>query len=77
METRRRNFTFRFRSPEHFLEFCRANDGPTLNSFAALDGSDQDGLAHALAEVAQQFNRSGDKTMIVPGDYLEVVAIKS
>jgi hypothetical protein len=51
--------------------------GPTLNSFAALDRGDQDGLAHALTEVAQQFNRSGDKTMIVPGDYLEVVASKS
>jgi hypothetical protein len=58
------------------VEFSRANYGPTLDSFAVLDRGDQDGLAHALTEVAQQFNYSGDKTMIVPGDRLEVVAIK-
>jgi hypothetical protein len=29
-----------------------------------------------LIEAARRFNRSGDATLVVPCDYLEVVAIK-
>ena len=37
MWTTRRTYTFRFRSPEHFVDFFRTHYGPTLKAFAALD----------------------------------------
>ena len=38
LEVTERDFTFRFRSAEEFVEFFRTWYGPTLKAFAALDG---------------------------------------
>ena len=72
----RRSFMFRFRSPEHYVEFMRANSGPTLKAFEALDPSTQGHLAHDITELVNRFNRADDGTVAYPGDYLEVVATK-
>jgi hypothetical protein len=42
----------------------------------ALDASKQDALLVDLEDLIDRFNRSGDETMVVPSDYLEVVAIR-
>lgn len=76
LHSRRCAFTFRYRSAQHFLEFYRRYYGPLLSAFEALDERAQDALEHALIEVVQRFNCSGDATMVVPGHYLQVVAIK-
>src|SRR5437868_14256290 len=74
---RRRNCAVQ-RSVPIIRTFRRStHHGPTLNSFAALDRGDQDGHAHARTEVEHHFDLSGDKTMIVHGDYLQAVASKS
>ncbi len=72
----RRNFVFRYLSADHWIEFWRDYYGPTLKSFAALDEAGKDALAHDMRELVGRFNRSGSDTMIVPSEYLEVVAIK-
>jgi hypothetical protein len=72
----KRVFTFRYRSPEHWLEVFRTYYGPTLKAFAALDARAQATLAEELIALVARFNRSGDKTMVVPSDYLEVVITK-
>jgi SAM-dependent methyltransferase len=72
----RRSFVFRYRSVEHWLDVFRTYYGPTLKAFAALDAKGQEDLARDLLALAQRFNHSGDDTMAVPADYLEVVAIR-
>ncbi|MPZ13064.1 MAG: methyltransferase domain-containing protein [Chloroflexi bacterium] len=72
----RRTFTQRFGSADHYLAFFRTNYGPTLKAFEALDGARQEALAADLEELVLRSNRSGDATLVVPSDYLEVVATK-
>jgi hypothetical protein len=50
--------------------------GPTRESFRSLDAEEKEGLTGDLTDLVNRFNRSGDETMVVPSDYLEVVAIK-
>jgi ubiquinone/menaquinone biosynthesis C-methylase UbiE len=71
-----RNFTFRYRSTEHFLDVFKTFYGPVLKAFAALEPAKQDELRDDLSALIARLNRSGDGTMIVPGEYLEVVITK-
>jgi SAM-dependent methyltransferase len=72
----RRSFVFRYRSPEHWLEFFRTYYGPTQKTFDALDPAGQAALGRDVLDVLRRFNRSGDPTLVVPSDYLEVVAVR-
>lgn len=72
-----RHFTFRYRSPAHWLEVFRNWYGPTLKAFAALDAAGQAALERDLLELIARFNRSGDSTMVVPSEYLEVVIARA
>ena len=68
-----RNFVFRYRSPEHWLQVFKTYYGPLLKAFAALEPADQAALQRDLMSLIDQFNRSGDGSMVVPGEYLEMV----
>ncbi len=68
-----RSFVFRYCSPDHFLQVFRTYYGPVLKAFAALPPLNQVALERDLQELIERFNRSGDKTMVVPSEYLEVV----
>ena len=72
-----RHFVFRYRSPEHWLEIFRNFYGPTLKAFAALDAPAQAALERDLLALIDRFNQSGDNTMVVPGEYLEVVITRA
>ena len=72
-----RNFVFRYRSAEHWLQVFKSFYGPVLKTFAALDMTAQAGLQRDLLMLVEKFNRSGDRFMIVPGEYLEVVVTRS
>ena len=71
-----RNFFFRYRSAQHFLDFFRASYGPMLKAFEMLEEPGRKALAEDILELACCFNSSGDMTMVVPGEYLEVVVTK-
>jgi len=71
-----RLFNFRYRSPEHFLEVFKTFYGPVLKAFVALDAGAQENLRTDLHALIVRMNRSGDATMIVPSEYLEVVVTK-
>ena len=71
-----RMFNFRYRSPQHFLDFFRKYYGPMLKAFDALDAAGQKGLARDIIGLIDELNTSGDGTMVVPGEYLEVVVSK-
>jgi SAM-dependent methyltransferase len=68
-----REFTFRYRSPAHFMEVFRTYYGPVNKAFSALEGGQQTGLVDDLMALIASRNRSGDATLVLPSEYLEVV----
>jgi hypothetical protein len=46
-------------------------------AFAALDYTGQAVLTVDLLALIARYNRSGDATMVVPGEYLEAVATRA
>lgn len=68
-----RDFNFRYRSPEHFLDFFKTYYGPMLKAFGALDANKQQGLREDMLALIGRLNRADDGTMVVPSQYLEVV----
>jgi ubiquinone/menaquinone biosynthesis C-methylase UbiE len=72
----RRSYVLRYSSAQHFIEHYRSYFGPMREAFEALDKPGQDALARDIEELLDRWNASGDKTLVVPADYLEVVAIR-
>ena len=77
LETHQRNFVFRYRSPEHWVQVFKSYYGPMLKTFAALEPPSQAALYDDLIALVGQFNRSGDASMVVPSEYLEIVVTRS
>jgi ubiquinone/menaquinone biosynthesis C-methylase UbiE len=73
IEAVQREFTFRYRSPQHWLEVFRSYYGPLLKAFAAIAPDAQAALGRDVLALIERCNRSGDGTMVVPSEYLEVV----
>jgi len=69
-----RQFPFRYRSAQDFVDTFREFYGPTNRAFATLDAGGQDALEHDLLGLADQWNCSTTGALKVPSDYLEVVA---
>jgi ubiquinone/menaquinone biosynthesis C-methylase UbiE len=76
IKAERRHFTFRYHSPDHFLQIFRSYYGPILKAFAALDETNREGLSHDLLVLIGGLNTATDGTMIVPSEYLEIVITK-
>ena len=68
-----RSFVFRYRSAEHWLDVFRTYYGPVLKTFGALPAEGQAALQEDVLALVATFNRATDGTMVVPGEYLEVV----
>ena len=68
-----RHFAFRYRSAAHFIEIFKNYYGPVLKAFAALPSPAQSVLENDLHSLVAEFNRSGDGSMIVPSEYLEII----
>jgi ubiquinone/menaquinone biosynthesis C-methylase UbiE len=73
IEMQPRHFVFRYRSPEHWMEVFKTYYGPLLKAFAALEPAAQSALTSDLKALIDRFNRSGDGSMVVPSEYLEIV----
>ena len=71
-----RDFVFRYRSPEHWVEVFRTWYGPVHKAFAGLSSVAQRGLERDLIALIDEFNSSGDSTMVVPSEYAEAVIVK-
>ncbi|WP_406857318.1 methyltransferase domain-containing protein [Alsobacter sp. KACC 23698] len=71
-----RRFTFRYRTPRHFLDVFRTYYGPVLKAFAALEPAGREALDRDLEALVARFNRATDGGMAVPSEYLEVVVTK-
>ena len=73
LKTSKQIFSFRYRSPRHWLEIFKTYYGPTNRAFAALDSAGQGALEAEIIELLERMNRGGKDTLIVPSEYLEVV----
>jgi ubiquinone/menaquinone biosynthesis C-methylase UbiE len=76
IRTRTRDFVFRYRSPQHWVDVFRSWYGPVHRVFASLAADAQQSLERDLLALISAFNRSGDSTMVVPGEYAEVVVAR-
>jgi len=77
VEAAKRSFVFRYRSPGHWLDVFKNYYGPVLKTFAALEPAAQAALLRDLMALIGRFNRSGDGTLVLPSEYLEVVITRS
>ena len=73
IRTARINFNFRYRSAAHWIQIFRDFYGPTHKAFAALDPARQDALAKDITTLLNRYNTAGPASLVVPGEYLEVV----
>jgi ubiquinone/menaquinone biosynthesis C-methylase UbiE len=71
-----RRFVFRYRSAQHFLDIFRTYYGPVLKAFEMLEEAGSKALARDIIDLVGRFNISGDQTMVVPSEYLEVVVTR-
>ncbi|TMK72647.1 MAG: class I SAM-dependent methyltransferase [Actinobacteria bacterium] len=68
---------FRSRSPEHWLEYFRTYFGPMRMAFARVGDDGAPALENDLLEVMRTHNRAGDKALVAPAEYVEVVATRA
>jgi hypothetical protein len=76
IETLPRNFMFRYRSAQHWMDVFKTYYGPLMKTFAALQPPAQQALHDDITALIGRMNRSGDATMVLPSEYLEVVVTK-
>ena len=72
----RRMFNFRYQSSAHWLQVFRDYYGPTHKAFASLDDARQAALARDITALLERLNIAGPSSLIVPGEYLEVIVVK-
>jgi ubiquinone/menaquinone biosynthesis C-methylase UbiE len=76
IQSTRKMFNFRYESAAHWIQIFRDFYGPTHKAFAALDAHGQGRLETDLAELLEGLNIAGPASLVVPGEYLEVVIVK-
>jgi SAM-dependent methyltransferase len=71
-----RSFLQRFPSPEAMIATFRESFGPASLTFEAAGPAREQELTEALVDVVRRYNRAGDGTSAMQGDYAEVVAVR-
>ncbi|GAA1313782.1 hypothetical protein Psi02_64880 [Planotetraspora silvatica] len=71
-----REYAFRYHSPEHYSQWFRRYYGPITRLAGALPGQDLDRFSEELAEVAREYNRADDGTVVAQAEYLEAVGVR-
>jgi len=71
-----RFFNFRYRSAAHWVQVFRDYYGPTHKAFAALDATRGAALEADIVALLEELNVGGPDSLVIPGEYLEVVIVK-
>ncbi len=74
--TKSTHFVFRYRSPEHWVQFFRAHYGPVLKAFAAIEPEARVALEADIHKLLGELNVAEDGTLVIPGEYLEAIVTK-
>ena len=72
----KRAFNLRYRSAAHFIDVFRSWYGPVHKAFAALPAEQGASLERDLTDLLERCNRAGAASLVVPAEYLEVVATR-
>ncbi|MGX1185342.1 ubiquinone/menaquinone biosynthesis C-methylase UbiE [Pseudomonas sp. F-14 TE3623] len=73
LQVTRRLFNFRYRSAAHWIDTFRTWYGPVHKAFATLPPEGGTALENDLTELLNRLNRAGERSLVVPSEYLEVV----
>jgi ubiquinone/menaquinone biosynthesis C-methylase UbiE len=71
-----RSVIYRFRSPEAYVDALQTSLGPFMRRMATLSSDQQATYRRDLVAALSDYNQSGDETLVIPFDYIEVVATK-
>lgn len=72
-----KNFVFRYRSPEEFIDIFAEFYGPVHKAFLALDEAGQATLRSDLLATIAAYDTATDGSMRVPAEYFEVIIAKA
>jgi len=76
IRTERKFFNFRYESADHWIDLFRTYYGPVLKVFEALDSGKQAAFHADLTELLTRLNKGGGSSLLIPGEYLEIVVTK-
>ena len=71
-----RDFAFRYKSAEHFVDVFRTFYGPVHKAFLGLDATGQAALEADLLALLRRANSGGERGLVVQAEYLETVITK-
>ena len=72
----RRHFNFRYRSAAHWIEIFTNYYGPLHKAYAAMEADRRRQLVDDIAGLLARRNVGGPNSLVVPGEYLEIVIVK-
>jgi ubiquinone/menaquinone biosynthesis C-methylase UbiE len=72
-----RQWTWRYLSPEHWLQVFKQYFGPILTAFERVGEKGAPALENDLLQVMRDANRADDAALVTPAEYVEVVAIRA
>lgn len=72
-----KTFNFRYRSPEHYLDFFRTYYGLTRKAFEKVGPEGEKALADDVLGLCREFNTATDGTLRAVSDYAQVVIVKA
>jgi len=76
LQVTQREFHFRYRSAEHFVDVFRSWYGPVHKAFLALPDDGAAALKQDLIELLER-NNTAVGSLLIPSEYLEVVVTRS
>lgn len=76
LQSQKRLFFHRYRSLHHAVAVTCQDFGPAVAALQALQPVARESLAHDLQEMFERANQATDGTVMVPAEYLEVVAVR-
>ncbi len=76
MHAERKLFNFRYASAAHMLQIFRDFYGPVHKAFAALSPDAARTLEQEMLQLLERQNTAGPDSLVVPGEYLEVIVTR-
>jgi len=77
IDVTQRHFNFRYRSAAHFIDVFRTWYGPVHKAFATLGPDAARALEGDLTELLNGMNVAATGSLVVPGEYLEIVITRA
>jgi SAM-dependent methyltransferase len=73
LRIKRKVFPFRYLSATHFVQVFRDLYGPTHKAFASLNAAGQKALERDIIALLNEFDIGGNRGLVAPSEYAEVV----